>query len=439
MSTNYTVTFANHLAASQSAEEQLIHDTVMAAGMWLSSYIKGTGSIGVSIDFDPDTKTMVGSAYYFSTNLSTTLDGKSYALYQAGTETEILNGTDPTGTNTDLRLKIGTSNLDAYYWFDPTLKSTDDLPGNKGDGFRIVLTELIKGLGFDGWLPESDTTGNTVKASLFDALVENSGGRSFFTGANAEAAFGGAVPLTNIYLGDTQAFAAGQLVAPTTLMSDQVPFGERITLDPVTIGVLRDLGYTVRDTAAAYTGTAGQLNTVKLDNASTGYHVTHTLDLTWLSSDDRGDYTYRLDDIQRLQFTDTTIALDTGEGQHAGEAYRLYQAVFGRPPDSGGLSFWIGALDNGASLGAVADAFTASDEFHEAYASATTSQAIVERLYENVLHREGDPGGVAFWTKALDTHASSLAQIVAMISESDENVAALAQVIGNGFSYQPYT
>jgi hypothetical protein len=56
--------------------------------------------------------------------------------------------------------------------------------------------------------------------------------------------------------------------------------------------------------------------------------------------------------VERLKFADTAIALDTsGVG---GQAYRVYKAAFNRTPDLGGLGYWIGGMDSGASLKSVA-------------------------------------------------------------------------------------
>jgi hypothetical protein len=42
-------------------------------------------------------------------------------------------------------INIGTTNLDRYYWFDPTLATSTDIPKDKTDGFRVLLHELLHG------------------------------------------------------------------------------------------------------------------------------------------------------------------------------------------------------------------------------------------------------------------------------------------------------
>ncbi len=139
--------------------------------------------------------------------------------------------------------------------------------------------------------------------------------------------------------------------------------------------------------------------------------------------------------VERLLFSDTAVALDVaGAG---GQAYRLYQAAFNRAPDKAGLGFWIAQLDKGIGLHDVAQAFIGSQEYTAKYGAATSNAAFVTTLYQNVLHRAGDTGGVTFWNDMLDKGVSR-AGVLAAFSESPENQAAVLQVIGNGFEYTPY-
>ncbi len=80
-------------------------------------------------------------------------------------------------------------------------------------------------------------------------------------------------------------------------------------------------------------------------------------------------------------------------GLRSDTAHRVYQAAFGRTPDIAGLSYWITAMDNGASANAVAIQFVKSDEFKAVYGAASTNAEIVTRMYMHVLHRPGDPAG----------------------------------------------
>jgi hypothetical protein len=438
MSTTYTVNFTNQPLPSQLNKVSIIHDTIVAAGYWLSSYVMGLGSIEVKVNFDGTMQTMgAGSVSNQFIKSVVAANGLTYQLLADGVPFEIQNGTDVNGLQSDAEINIGTTNLDSYYWFDPTLATSADIPQNKTDGFRVILHELLHCVGFNGWLAKPPYTGSYC--SLYDQYLMTSNGRTFFTGANAQNAFGGPVPVNGTHLGDPTSIAQGILTGPSTLMSsDSVPSGNRISLDPVVIGVLRDMGYTVRDSQASVIGHAYQLNTAVVGVGSSGYKITKTLDLTWLSFTNRSDYSYLLSNQQRLKFTDDSVALDTGAGEIAGQAYRVYQAAFNRTPDSAGLGYWIKQMDGGANLTSVAEGFVSSGEFKAVYGANPTNAEIVARMYDNVLHRPGEAGGVNFWVNELNTNTRTVAQVLAGFSESAENQAALIGVIGNGFTYTPY-
>ncbi|WP_296949551.1 DUF4214 domain-containing protein [uncultured Massilia sp.] len=119
----------------------------------------------------------------------------------------------------------------------------------------------------------------------------------------------------------------------------------------------------------------------------------------------------------RLDFTDVSLAFDV-DG-NAGKAYRLYRAALGRQPDLAGLGFWIAALDGGVTLDAMTDGFATSAEFQTLYLGKSNEQ-LVDALYRNLLGREPDPAGAAFWVRQLASGQPLRALLVA-ISESAEN------------------
>ena len=138
--------------------------------------------------------------------------------------------------------------------------------------------------------------------------------------------------------------------------------------------------------------------------------------------------------IERAQFSDVALAFDI-DGT-AGQAYRIYQAAFGRTPDLGGLGFWMAAMDRGASLDAVAAQFVASAEFGATY-GPLDDDAFLHTIYENILGRDPDAAGFVFWHDAL-AHGLARAQLLAQFSESPENQTHVIGTIANGIAYLPY-
>ena len=122
----------------------------------------------------------------------------------------------------------------------------------------------------------------------------------------------------------------------------------------------------------------------------------------------------------------------------AGQAYRIFQAAFARAPDEGGLGFWMAMMDKGVSLNAVAQGFVDSAEFADRYGANPTHRELVEKFYENILHRPGEAAGIDWWTGQLDRKLSTVAEALAGFSESQENQAALVGVLANGIEFKPY-
>lgn len=138
--------------------------------------------------------------------------------------------------------------------------------------------------------------------------------------------------------------------------------------------------------------------------------------------------------VQRIQFSDALIGLDTGKGENAGEAYRMYKAAFDRTPDAVGLGFWIDALDRGAGIIDVAQGFINSTEFKNLYGADSADQQFVTLLYNHVLHRPPEGEGYQFWLNSLSVGVSR-AEVLRDFSESTENIAQTAGLVANGIQY----
>jgi hypothetical protein len=160
------------------------------------------------------------------------------------------------------------------------------------------------------------------------------------------------------------------------------------------------------------------------------YTITHNIDGSTTVKNSM--ITDILTDVERLQFTDKTIALDVnGNG---GQIYRLYQAAFNRTPDKQGLGDWLYAMDHGTDLLSVSLGFIQSVEFQTKYQNQTAPE-IITHLYQNVLHRDPEQAGLDYWVNQLTSGAQSGQQILVGFSESNENQANLIGVIQNGFEY----
>lgn len=148
------------------------------------------------------------------------------------------------------------------------------------------------------------------------------------------------------------------------------------------------------------------------------------------------DGTDTLNQIERIQFSDGAVALDVNG--IAGQAYRLYQAAFGRKPDLEGLGYWINDMDNGSSLTTVAAGFFQSAEFQKLYGTSPSIVILITNFYANVLHRAPDQAGFEYWENQLNKGEITQAGALASFCESVENQAQVIGTIQNGIDYLPW-
>lgn len=146
--------------------------------------------------------------------------------------------------------------------------------------------------------------------------------------------------------------------------------------------------------------------------------------------------------IERLKFSDVSIALDTGKEQVAGQAYRIYKAAFNRDPmqgDKDGLGYWIAQMDSGMDIIEVSARFIDSVEFRSLYGTNPTNADFLTRVYQNVLGRVPDQSGYEWWLNEMNTNPEKTkAKVLADFAESTENQDGVIALIGGGIVYDPW-
>ncbi|MEO6629030.1 MAG: DUF4214 domain-containing protein, partial [Aquihabitans sp.] len=123
-----------------------------------------------------------------------------------------------------------------------------------------------------------------------------------------------------------------------------------------------------------------------------------------------------------------TLRLDPDQIKNVDPAVRLYRAYFLRNPEAAGLRYWIAERRKGRTLGSISEFFANSSEFKNRYGSLTNA-AFVGLVYENVLERAGEPGGVMFWTEQLNRGVRNRGTVMIGFSESPEYVRTQASEV----------
>lgn len=197
--------------------------------------------------------------------------------------------------------------------------------------------------------------------------------------------------------------------------------------------------FTMGSGSNAVTGGKG-IDVAVFSGARANYTVSKTEWGSLVADKSGAGGTDRLVDVERVQFSDGWKAIDAdGVG---GQVFRLYQAVFGRPADTGGQGFYMYQMEQGMQLVQAADAMMhvpAPDgqiEFDKLYGVNPSDEVFITKLYNNVLGRDPDAGGYAFWLEKID--GLGRARVLMEFSESPENKGNVIDVIGQGIDFVPF-
>jgi len=120
----------------------------------------------------------------------------------------------------------------------------------------------------------------------------------------------------------------------------------------------------------------------------------------------------------------------TYAGTAEAQVARMYDAAFGRDADPTGFNTFVPAVINNTSLQQVALSFLGSAEFANRYGATASDTTLVDALYANTLHRPADVPGEALYVRALGSGQLSRADLLVAFSESQEHINLVAQRAG---------
>ena len=121
---------------------------------------------------------------------------------------------------------------------------------------------------------------------------------------------------------------------------------------------------------------------------------------------------------QGVDRIDLTHPLARSEWWAGASLDRIYLDVLGRDPDAAGRAYWLGQIAGGLALEDLGTYFYGSREFALA---AGSEEAYVRRLYQLLLHREPDQEGLGYWTGQLTSGRAQPTDIAAGFYASIES------------------
>jgi hypothetical protein len=253
MSFNYSVQLNDPTDAGGAADAVLVYDLQQALGVW-SRYISGIGTLVVNLDIadTPEGRESGGptSSHLVGTN------AQGLQIWEPSSLYELTTGQHVSGTTSDITITVSPPYFQ-YLDLAPNLTYASQVPNNEYNPIVVFLHELTHGFGWSGWYSQTGVLPGNYE-STFDAYDQiTQSGAAYFTGPNAEAAYGGPVRLTTSSTAGENYYHVGNTLSdlfksPSTvqdpltldLMNGVVLFFDyQYPISNLDLAVLKDLGY----------------------------------------------------------------------------------------------------------------------------------------------------------------------------------------------------
>jgi hypothetical protein len=222
-----------------SQDAALVADMQAAAADW-SRYLNGLGVINIQINITPTTRANGAPG----TTVPSGTDG-ARTVYEPGTIYEMVTGTDPNGASPDVIINIDPTHLQNTLWLDPNPTNPSPIPSNRVDAVSVLRHELGHGFGIVGWRDLNTGSLPATYESSWDKLVQlHADGSAWFTGIQAEAVYGGPVPVTTLTNGEQYFHLGNGTEADSSDLMNGVTFrfGTSYQISALDLAILKDLG-----------------------------------------------------------------------------------------------------------------------------------------------------------------------------------------------------
>jgi Ca2+-binding RTX toxin-like protein len=138
-----------------------------------------------------------------------------------------------------------------------------------------------------------------------------------------------------------------------------------------------------------------------------------------------------LSGIERLQFSDGILALDTQSGGHTFDAYALFNAGFNRAPTVAEISRWTAERDQSFDINALAQ------KMIDFYAPGISDEALVKHLYFTITGTPAPQSAIDLYTGLITNGTYTQASLLSMAAQLDLNTNEFVSLIGQGVALDP--
>lgn len=199
----------------------------------LGKYISAKGEFNVQVVPTSTTENFIaeasGSIVATPSSLLTTENG---AKYSTVFQVESLTGSDLNSGSFDAVVHINTAYISKMNT-DPAVAPK----ANQLDLTTVLMHEIMHALGFEGFIGSSSSA---AAKTAFDTFIVMQNGKPYFTGANAEAVYGGPVPLAPASAGPGSAYY--HVDVANDLMSKSIGYGQVKAVSALDLAILKDIG-----------------------------------------------------------------------------------------------------------------------------------------------------------------------------------------------------
>ena len=159
------------------------------------------------------------------------------------------------------------------------------------------------------------------------------------------------------------------------------------------------------------------------------YTVTGTTQQFSVSGNGEGSDT--LFSVERLQFSDTTLAADTAPGQNTYLAYAMLNAAFDTTPPVGELSRWVAFLDRQGSTLELAQAMISY------YAPGVPDDVLVAYLWSTVIETPIPNDALLLYSGLVANGTFTQASLLELVSTLELNTSEIAGIVGQPVVLDP--